>query len=190
MSQVLYLEVLSKFSRVAPRDHEHAIAAVVDRSRVFGRGRGMRLDDLQNEEAVCLDKARIDELALEVRVTLTDERRLDLLTRHGSERKLAELVDVAARGIADADHLRREVVGRYVDDAFPALVDHVEAVIFAPDVAADERGLKPHDHVPTHGHDVCLATPCRADEHDGARLQKAPNLRNGKVFLVTRAHGQ
>src|SRR5580700_1014544 len=46
--------------------------------------------------------------------------------------------------------------------AFAAFADHLEAVVLIPDVAADERELEPHHHVPTHRHDVALVPVGRA----------------------------
>ena len=142
LSQVLNLEVLSKFARIAPRDHEHTITAVMNRPRVPGCGRGMCLDDLENEEAVFLDEARVDEFAFEVCIALADERRLDLLAWHGGECKLVELVDVAARGIADADNLRRKIFGRYMADAMASTMMSA-SVAMRDKTTANELRLSP-----------------------------------------------
>ena len=162
----------------------------MNRARELGRGRSMGLDDLEDEETVLFDEAGIHEIAFEVGIAFTNERRRDLLACYRAQPELFELVDVAAGGIADPNNFRRKVFGRDVDDAFPALADHVEAVVFAPDVAADEGGLKSHHHVPPHGHDVCLSGPRRADKDDRTRLQKPADLGHGKVLLFICSHGQ
>src|SRR5207249_4486979 len=49
-----------------------------------------------------------------------------------------------------------------------------------PDVATDQRGRKPHHHMPAKGHDVPLPLVGGAHKHDGARLQEAADL-GGRV---------
>jgi hypothetical protein len=58
--QILRPEAFAIFARVRPGDHEHAVAPVVQRARIFGRRRHMGLHDLQDKQAVGLDQARID----------------------------------------------------------------------------------------------------------------------------------
>src|SRR3982751_1507657 len=55
-------------AHVAARDHEDAVAAVMEGRRVFRAGRRMRFHDLPDEEAVLLHQARIAQPALEVGV--------------------------------------------------------------------------------------------------------------------------
>ena len=90
-------------AHVAAGDHEHAVAAVVDGRRVLRRRGHVRLHHLEHEQAVALDQARVDQLALEVGVALGDERRLDLRRLGGREAELLELVDAGPVRVADAD---------------------------------------------------------------------------------------
>jgi hypothetical protein len=82
-----------------------------------------------------------------------------------------------------ADNLPGEVKGRNVDRAFLATLDHAEAVVLIPDVATYQRWLEPHHRVPAHRHDIRLAFPGRAYEHNRAWFQKPAYLRYGEVSL-------
>src|SRR5262249_32199152 len=155
-SKVLCLEQRAQ-ADVAARDHEHAMAPVVEGARVLGRGSHVRLHDVEHEKAV--PGQVLDEPALKTGVALLDERRLDTRCRYWRQPKGFELVDAGAGAIADADGLLDEIQGWDVDGAFPAGLDQPEAVVFVPDVAADAGGREIHDRVPAHGHDVGLALP-------------------------------
>jgi hypothetical protein len=80
LSQILLLEQLAKFGRVLTGDHEHAVAAVVDRLRIFRADGDVGLHDLQNKKAVFGDLPRIDDFAFEIRKAFLDQRRFDFLT--------------------------------------------------------------------------------------------------------------
>ena len=108
---------------------------------------------------------------------------LTLSPGHGGEPELGKLVDVAAGAVADADDLRADVHGGHVDHALLALADHVEAVVLGPDVAADQRGLELHDHVPAHGHDVGLALPRGAHQHDRTGLEEAADVIGREILF-------
>src|SRR5687767_3803703 len=65
-----------EFSAVAEggaRDHEDAVAAVVDGFGVAGGGRDVGFDDFEDEEAVFVDQAGVDEFAFEVGEAFGDE---------------------------------------------------------------------------------------------------------------------
>ena len=89
----------------------------MDGARHLGRGRYLRFDDFQDEEAVLGDHAAVDDLALEIGVALLDQRRTDLGALRGGQLELRKLIDVCARAIADADNLPGNVKGRNVDRA-------------------------------------------------------------------------
>ncbi len=148
----------------------------------------MRLDYLEHEHAVGGDKLRIVELALEARVAFLDQRRADVGSRDCGQSKLGEFVDVSSRAVADAHDLGSEIDGRDVDDALAAVSDHLEAVVLVPDIAANQRRLEAHDHVPAHSHDVGLAASSRTHQHDRPRLEIAPHVVYQEVSLVVFAH--
>src|SRR5215212_9564166 len=104
----------------------------------------MRLDDLEHEQAVPPDQARIREPALEVGVAFGDERRADLLGGDRGEPELGELVGVGAGAVPDADDLPREFDGRDVDHALLATPDQPEAMVLIPYVTADQGWRKSH----------------------------------------------
>ena len=66
--------------------------------------------------------------------------------------------------------LRRDVLRRDVDHTLLAPSKHLEAVVFVPDVAAYERGLESHHHVPAHRHDVGRALPFGANQDNRTGL--------------------
>src|SRR5262249_31130185 len=70
-SQILRLEPFSGFGGRA-RQHEDAIDAVVQRGRVFRRGRHMRFHHFKHEQAVGRNELGVVELALEARITFLD----------------------------------------------------------------------------------------------------------------------
>jgi hypothetical protein len=82
----------SPIAEIAPRDHEHPIAAIVDRLGIPWRRRHVGLHDLEDEEAVSIDPTPVDQSALEIRVALRDERRGDLRCPDRCKAKLLELV--------------------------------------------------------------------------------------------------
>jgi len=174
---------------VAAGFHEHAVAAVVHGAWVSGPdGRRCSLD-FQNKEIILLQHFPVGHTALEMRVAFFDGG-----GRHGGgfagrEVEFLEFVDAPARGIADADDGVQHIGGGDVDDAFPALADHLETVIGGGDHTADEGGREFHDAVPAHGHDVVLALPPGADEHDGPGFQESPDFFDGHVrFSVGAFH--
>ena len=59
---------------MAPRNHEYAVTAVVDRARKSWRRRDVGLDDLQHKQAVFPDEAGVDGLAFEVGAALLNRR--------------------------------------------------------------------------------------------------------------------
>src|ERR1700743_3854782 len=73
------LEQPSILPRLRARDHEFAVAAIVDRLRRFRRGRNMRFDHFKDEDIVLFDPARIDQLALEIGVAFVDQGSANLL---------------------------------------------------------------------------------------------------------------
>src|SRR5437762_1538587 len=182
--QVLRLEA-SPITHVAPRHHEHPVAAVVDCRRIVRRDRYVRLHHVEHKQAIALDQARVDQLALEVRIALRDEWRTDLRRIDSGEPELLELVNVRPVAVPDSDHGVYQVERRDVDHAFLAPADERKAVVLVPDIAADESRLKSQHHVPAESHDVPLTPVRRADEHDGPRLEEAADLRERKaLFLV------
>src|SRR6516164_6144621 len=185
-SEVLRFHARAK-AHVAPRDHEHSIAPVVKGLGVLGRGRDVGLYDLEYKEAIPCQE--FDEPALKIGIALLDQWRVDALGRHRGQRKLRELVDAGTGAIADADCLADEVIGRDVDGALLAGLDQVEAVVLVPNVAADAGGLEVHDRVPAHGHDVGMAPPRRAHQHDRAGLEEATDLGDWQVLLGGGLHG-
>ncbi len=76
------------------------------------------LDDFEDEQAVFGDQPAIDDLAFQIGIALVDQRSLDARCDYGGERELPEFVDLAARAVADADHLFRQRHCRDVDHAF------------------------------------------------------------------------
>ena len=68
----------SPIAEIAPRDHEHPIAAIVDRLGIPRRRRDVSLHYLEDEQAVSIDPTPVDQFALEIRVALGDKRRIDL----------------------------------------------------------------------------------------------------------------
>src|SRR6187431_1659499 len=96
-------------------DHELPVASIVHGTRHLGRYGGVGLDDLEDEEPVLGHYPRIDDLALEARVALPDEWRVDLGGPHRCEGEFLEFVDVGPRAVADADHLLGNIEGRNVD---------------------------------------------------------------------------
>jgi hypothetical protein len=131
---------------------------------------------------------RIDELAFEIREALLDQRCFDLLTLTGRQVEARKFPDVAARAVADANDLGREIVGRDVDHAFAAFMDHLEAVVLIPDVAADEGGIEAHHHVPAHGHDVGLNAIGGAHENDRAGFKETPERVDRKILFAGGFH--
>lgn len=57
-------------------DHEHAVAGVVQRFRVFWRWRPVCPHDLENEEVVSIDQRIVVQATFEIGVTLADQRRV------------------------------------------------------------------------------------------------------------------
>ena len=97
----------------------------------------MRLHDLEDEEVVFADQPVVVQAAFEARVAFGDQRRADALGLLRREPEMFELVDLGARGVADPDDDVRELGRRQVDHAFPALADHLEAVVRrAPKISA------------------------------------------------------
>ena len=130
----------------------------------------MRLNYLPDEQAVPVDEAGIRKPAFKIGVAFRDERGLDLLAGCSRQPELLEFINVAARRIADSHDLRRDVLRRDVDDTLLAPSKHLEAVVFVPDVAAYERGLESHHHVPAHRHDVARALPFGANQDNRTGL--------------------
>jgi len=60
----------------------------------------------------------IGKLALEARIPFLDQRRADPRARNRGQPELGELVDVAARPVADPDPFGAAIDGRNVDYAF------------------------------------------------------------------------
>jgi hypothetical protein len=83
-----------------------------------------------------------------------------------------------------------DILGREIDDALPALADHLETVVRGPDIAANQGRLEFHDHVPAHGHDVGLVLVSRADQNDRPRLDEAANVIDRKILLGVFCHGR
>src|SRR3984885_4282365 len=104
-SQHLRLEQLAIFAGLGARDHELAIAPIMNRLRMFRRSRDMRLHHFEHEQAVFPNQARIRQPAFEIGVALLDQRRANLCAGRGGEAELGELVDVATGTIANPDHL-------------------------------------------------------------------------------------
>src|SRR5207253_1280942 len=148
----------------------------------------VRLHHVEHKQAIALDQARVDQLALEVCIALRDEWRTDLRRIDSGEPELLELVNVRPVAVPDSDHGVYQVERRDVDHAFLAPADERKAVVLVPDIAADESRLKSQHHVPAESHDVPL-TPVRgADEHDGPRLEEATDLRERKVLFLVGSH--
>ena len=152
----------------------------------LGDGRHCALTTSQDEEAVLGDQAGIDDLAFEIGVALLDQRSIDLGALHGGQLELRKLVDSAPEQLP-MPTTAGKVKGRNVDHAFLA-ADHARSCGSAPDVAAYQRWLELHDHVPAHGHDVGLAPPGRAHQHDRAWFEKPANIDHGEVFLRVARH--
>ena len=89
-----------------------------------------------------VDEAGIRKPAFKIGVAFRDERGLDLLAGCSRQPELLEFINVAARRIANSHDLRRDVLRRDVDDTLLAPSKHLEAVVFVPDVAAYQRGLR------------------------------------------------
>src|SRR6266550_2392358 len=170
--------------------HEQAVAAIVHRLGKLWCDRDVRFQHFEDKETVFLDQARVDELAFKICVALFDQRRADFLRWECGEFERRELVNIATGSVSDLDDRRCEVDCRDVDHAFPALTDHLEAVILVPDKASDEGRFFAHDHVPTHGHDVAPGLPARTHEDDGAWLEEPADVGDGKVFLPIRGHSR
>ena len=143
----------------------------------------MRLHDLEDEEVVFADQPVVVQAAFEARVAFGDQRRADALGLLRREPEMFELVDLGARGVADPDDDVRELGRRQVDHAFPALADHLEAVVGARNDASDEGRREFHDRVPAHGHDVPPSVVRRRHQHDGTGLQITADLRRREVGL-------
>jgi hypothetical protein len=71
------------------------------RAWVFKRFWRVRLHDLEDEYAVFVDQTAVMQAALEGREAFRPHRRCGLLRRFGREPEALELVDVAARPVAD-----------------------------------------------------------------------------------------
>ena len=182
------LELAAIPRRILARDHECAVAAIMDGAWEFRRRRSVGLHDFQDEQAVFVDQAGIDQPAFKIGVAFLDQRRIDDGAGFCGQAELLKLVDVPSAGVSDADHRFRDVGGRDVDHALLAFTHHVEALIFAPDIAADQRRAKTHDHVPAHGHDVGAQLPSRADENDRTRFEKAAHIVDGEIGLRVGLH--
>jgi hypothetical protein len=115
-------------------------------------------------------EAGIRKPAFKIGVAFRDERGLDLLAGCSRQPELLEFINVAARRIADSHDLRRDVLRRDVDDTLLAPSKHLEAVVFVPDVAAYERGLESHHHVPAHRYDVGRALQFGANQDNRTGL--------------------
>ena len=128
--QILRLEMLAIPRRIGARQHEHAVAAVVQRARILGRGRHVRLHHLQHEQAVLGDQARIDQPALEAREALADQRRRDL--RRPAPPSARTPRTCRCRGpsvLPMPTTFGAQIDGRHVDHARLAPAHHLEAVV-------------------------------------------------------------
>jgi len=168
---------------VLARDHEDAVASVMDGFGVGGAGGGAGFDGFEDEQAVFRNQARIHHLAFDIRIAFPDERSGDVGCFLRCQAEFGEFVVGVAVAVADADHRIDQREFGDVDDAFAAFADHLEGVIVIGDEAAEARGLEFHHHMPAHGHDIHLSLIGRADEHNGPRLEKAPHLMHGQVAL-------
>jgi len=93
-------------------NHEVSAAEMVERLRVRTRRVHPRLHHFQNDKAVLRHQLCVDDLALEVRVTLVKEWRPDLCSGRRGEAESLELVDPAPGGISASDNLGYESGGR------------------------------------------------------------------------------
>ena len=134
--QILPLEVLSTTDRSA-RHREIALASIVKRPWILRARRNVRLDDFPNKKSVTRDHPGIGQLALEVGVALLDQWRADFVGWQWREPKLLELVDLSTGAVADSHNLVDEIDRGNIDHAFLGSANHLEAVIFLPDVAAE-----------------------------------------------------
>jgi hypothetical protein len=100
----------------------------------------MRLHHLEHEHVVLLHPAGIGEFAFEIGVAFVDQGAAHMRAGLRREAELGELVDVAAGRVADPHHGFRDVDGRDVDDALPALADEVKTVVAARDQAGESDG--------------------------------------------------
>jgi len=155
----------------------------VDGLRKARRSRDMRFHNLEDEEVVFRDETSVRDAALEIGVTLVDERRLHFHGRRRGQSENLELVDVGTGGVADADDLGRKIDRRNVDHALATSANHLEAVAVIADDATDQRRRELHDGMPTVRHDVRASTPARADENDRPWLEKPSDLGDWKVAL-------
>ena len=130
----------------------------------------MRLNDLPDKQTVLVDEAGIRQPAFEIGVAFRNERGTDLLTGSSRQSELLEFIN--APGLRNYRFPRPSLmssVGMLMTHSF-ASSKHLEAVVCVPDVAAYERGLEFHDHVPAHGHDVGRAPPFGTHQHNRAGL--------------------
>jgi hypothetical protein len=71
--------------------HEHALALVMNRPRMFPRWINPGLDDLQHEEVIFGGQLSINDLAFQAGITLGDERGIDARGGHRREAKSLNL---------------------------------------------------------------------------------------------------
>lgn len=89
----------------------------------------MRLHNLEDEVIVFVDQHVVMQFAFKRGMALLDNRRAYPFCRAGGQAKFGKFVHRAATAIANAADNISEYSGRQVDNAFPALSDHIETVI-------------------------------------------------------------
>ena len=75
-------------------DHEDAVTVIMQRLRMFRRGRDMCLQDLEDEKVVLRDQAAVRQPAFEVGVAFGDQRRINFLRFLRGQLELLEFVDL------------------------------------------------------------------------------------------------
>ena len=134
-------------------NHEAALPDVVNRLAFPEQWINPGFDDLQHEQGILRDHARVNNAAFQAGEALVDQWSLDEHRWSGCEPEPLDLVYLGARTIAAGDNLPGDLCRGDVDDALVGGRQQHKGVIAIAEHTSYRRRLELEHGVPGHRHD-------------------------------------